>query len=145
MFWMIRKAEWASTYARVIQNIFWNSLKLSKTSDSFQEFHRAAQQHYAFAFSGFPGISCMDPSQANVRKVPTYDVFTRKLQDCLIQTIEAKLQLHETQKAQIAAGSPQYAQLPALSSIKEPWTSLIYPVSPYKFLVNKLHRFRSSL
>jgi len=63
-------------------------------------------------------------TQANVRKVPTYDVFTRKLQDCLIQTIEAKLQLHETQKTQISAGNPQFAQLPALSSIKERWASL---------------------
>merc|ERR1712048_887268 len=58
-------------------------------------------------------------TQANVRKVPTYDVFTRKLQDCLIQTIECKLQLHETQKNQIAAGHSQSAQAPALASIRE--------------------------
>lgn len=63
-------------------------------------------------------------TQANVRKVPTYDVFTRKLQDCLIQTIECKLQLHETQKTQITAGNKDGAQTPALSSIKERWSSL---------------------
>jgi len=63
-------------------------------------------------------------TQANVRKVPTYDVFTRKLQDCLIQTIECKLQLHETQKTQITAGNQQFAQVPALSAIRERWSSL---------------------
>jgi len=63
-------------------------------------------------------------TQANVRKVPTYDVFTRKLQDCLIQTIESKLQLHETQKNQIVAGNSQFAQVPALNSIRERWASL---------------------
>jgi len=63
-------------------------------------------------------------TQANVRKVPTYDVFTRKLQDTLIQAIECKMQLHATQKAQIAAGHPQHALMPALMSIKERWGML---------------------
>lgn len=63
-------------------------------------------------------------TQANVRKVPTADVFTRKLQDTLIQSIECKIQLHETQKTQISAGNPQNALMPALSSIKERWSSL---------------------
>jgi len=63
-------------------------------------------------------------TQANVRKVPTYDVFTRKLQDCLIQTIESKRQLHETQKNQIVAGNPKFAEVPALNSIRERWASL---------------------
>lgn len=63
-------------------------------------------------------------TQANVRKVPTYDVFTRKLQDCLIQTIESKLQLHEMQKTQITAGNSGAAQIPALASIRERWASL---------------------
>jgi hypothetical protein len=63
-------------------------------------------------------------TQANVRKVPTYDTFTRKLQDCLIQTIECKLQLHETQKGAIANNTPQFAQVPALNAIRERWSAL---------------------
>lgn len=65
--------------------------------------------------------------QANVRKVPTYDVFTRKLQDCLIQTIECKLQLHETQKGKISeqGGSGMTSsQQQALQSIKNRWQCL---------------------
>jgi hypothetical protein len=63
-------------------------------------------------------------TQANVRKVPTYDVFTRRLQDCLIQTIECKLQLHETQKTRLGEGKTEFVQIPALTSIRERWAAL---------------------
>lgn len=61
-----------------------------------------------------------------VRNLQTYDVFTRALQDSLSESIECKLQVHDTQieclKAR--AGKPFDPVVPALRVIKERWVEL---------------------
>eukprot|EP00929_Paragymnodinium_shiwhaense_P113018 TRINITY_DN81283_c0_g1_i1.p1 TRINITY_DN81283_c0_g1~~TRINITY_DN81283_c0_g1_i1.p1 ORF type:complete len:598 (-),score=145.48 TRINITY_DN81283_c0_g1_i1:66-1859(-) len=61
-----------------------------------------------------------------VRKMQTYDVFTRALQDSLIECMECKLQVHETQIEclKLRAGQPADAVAPALRTIKERWGAL---------------------
>eukprot|EP00448_Togula_jolla_P013589 CAMPEP_0170587020 /NCGR_PEP_ID=MMETSP0224-20130122/10057_1 /TAXON_ID=285029 /ORGANISM="Togula jolla, Strain CCCM 725" /LENGTH=579 /DNA_ID=CAMNT_0010910609 /DNA_START=8 /DNA_END=1747 /DNA_ORIENTATION=+ len=61
-----------------------------------------------------------------VRNLKTYDVFTRALQDSLIECIECKLQVHETQIECLKArrGEPSDPALPALRTIKERWGAL---------------------
>jgi len=61
-----------------------------------------------------------------VRNLKTYDVFTRALQDSLIETIECKLQVLETQIESIKAknGETCDPMLPALRTIKERWGAL---------------------
>jgi hypothetical protein len=61
---------------------------------------------------------------SNVRKVPTYDVFTRKLQDTLIHAIDCKLQLHQTQITKHKAGQSDDVKAPCLKQIRERWLDL---------------------
>mmetsp|Transcript_14354 Transcript_14354/g.25599 ORF Transcript_14354/g.25599 Transcript_14354/m.25599 type:complete len:574 (-) Transcript_14354:164-1885(-) len=62
----------------------------------------------------------------SIRKVAVYDVFTRKLQDTLLQCIECKIQLLETQQelSKFKSGNAGNALKPALGSIKERWGAL---------------------
>lgn len=62
----------------------------------------------------------------SIRKVAVYDVFTRKLQDTLLQCIECKIQLHETQAEinKFKSGAQGDTLKPALRSIKERWGAL---------------------
>lgn len=61
-----------------------------------------------------------------LRKVPTYDVFTRALQDSLVECIECKLQVHETQVEclKARAGQKSDPMIPPLKIIKERWWAL---------------------
>jgi hypothetical protein len=61
-----------------------------------------------------------------VRNLKTYDVFTRALQDSIIECIECKLQVHATQAECLKArqGEPSDPILPALRIIKERWVAL---------------------
>jgi hypothetical protein len=60
-----------------------------------------------------------------VRRRPTFDVFTRELQQSLVETIESKLQVHETQIECIKAGKKEANPINAsLRTIKERWGAL---------------------
>jgi len=61
-----------------------------------------------------------------VRNFKTYDVFTRALQDSLVECVECKLQVHETQIECLRArrGEKSDPVLPALRILKERWGAL---------------------
>mmetsp|Transcript_68851 Transcript_68851/g.180439 ORF Transcript_68851/g.180439 Transcript_68851/m.180439 type:complete len:573 (-) Transcript_68851:184-1902(-) len=95
--------------------------------------HKRSIQRSSEAVDG--GLDKAKLNQANqhlmrtlqrVRNLKTYDVFTRALQDSLTETIECKLQVHETQIECIKAkgGEPSDPAMPALRIIKERWGEL---------------------
>lgn len=61
-----------------------------------------------------------------VRNLKTYDVFTQALQNSLAESLECKLQVHETQIECIKAHKGRHAAaiIPALRTIKERWGDL---------------------
>jgi len=61
-----------------------------------------------------------------VRQLKTYDVFTRALQDSLIECVECKLEVHETQIECLKARQGQSSDpcLASLRTIKERWAAL---------------------
>jgi transcriptional regulator CtsR len=61
-----------------------------------------------------------------VREEKAYNIFTRSLQDSLVECIECKLQLHETQKQFLSAHGGAAADItaPALMVLKERWAAL---------------------
>eukprot|EP00928_Gymnodinium_smaydae_P065041 TRINITY_DN48242_c0_g1_i1.p1 TRINITY_DN48242_c0_g1~~TRINITY_DN48242_c0_g1_i1.p1 ORF type:complete len:612 (+),score=119.37 TRINITY_DN48242_c0_g1_i1:69-1838(+) len=61
-----------------------------------------------------------------LRNLKTYDVFTRALQDSLVECVECKLQVHEMQVECLKArgGAASDPVLPSLRTIKERWSEL---------------------
>eukprot|EP00403_Amphidinium_massartii_P034638 CAMPEP_0178443782 /NCGR_PEP_ID=MMETSP0689_2-20121128/39101_1 /TAXON_ID=160604 /ORGANISM="Amphidinium massartii, Strain CS-259" /LENGTH=578 /DNA_ID=CAMNT_0020067857 /DNA_START=46 /DNA_END=1782 /DNA_ORIENTATION=+ len=61
-----------------------------------------------------------------VRNLPNYDVFTKSLQDSLVECIECKIQLHQTQIDALRNLGPRPPDpiVPALRIIKERWGKL---------------------
>lgn len=71
-------------------------------------------------------VSKLSHHSKRVRDLKTYDIFTKAFQDSLVETLECKLQLLQTQAECLKAtdGAQANPAIPALKIIKERWSDL---------------------